>query len=472
VWIVANARLLNCISHLGTTPFTTITMALVRLMVSSVRAYQLGNGMSSGSSRRSHGTSGTPRTPRNAGGNRRTATASLQQQQCPFRTLGLDKVTATPPDVKAAFRHLALQVHPDKNTAPSSAHEFGAVRAAYEKALATFDSPAHRSRAHSAGASYRGHESSPTRTAAPAANCPGTPRAGGRRSAQGPSLDEKMREWDRMWHEKSQEMQKEASRAYREQRDRQPRSAKPSNPDMSPRAEPYSPPRGGGTGECRSPNGHRTPNRTQSRRVPITPGQSVFADVYDSFKRDLSFKRTHLVPRQVHSEAKRSACLHHALLARSRALSISEHTARERILRVEEKVMRAVLLHERESFGRTQLRAWHRSSLGRLATSLQAAILSAKAEEDTCLWGIPSAWASPLSPARHQAGGCAAEHQRGTHSSRCSSSSAELSHEESNTATPVQSPYHSSAAGAPRHCKRVPFAPPTTKLPEHRIPRR
>lgn len=48
----------------------------------------------------------------------------------PHAVLGVDQ-GATPDEIKAAFRALAVQLHPDHNSAPDAAERFGAVKAAY-----------------------------------------------------------------------------------------------------------------------------------------------------------------------------------------------------------------------------------------------------------------------------------------------------------------------------------------------------
>lgn len=48
-----------------------------------------------------------------------------------YETLGL-ALGSSAADIKAAYRRLALELHPDRNPAPEAAERFSAVAAAYE----------------------------------------------------------------------------------------------------------------------------------------------------------------------------------------------------------------------------------------------------------------------------------------------------------------------------------------------------
>ena len=67
-----------------------------------------------------------------------------------YRRLGVSR-TASLPQIKAAYRALALQLHPDRNPDPAAAAEFQAVTAAYTMLLNSWDED--HSQNHSPGVS-------------------------------------------------------------------------------------------------------------------------------------------------------------------------------------------------------------------------------------------------------------------------------------------------------------------------------
>ena len=57
--------------------------------------------------------------------------AAVMSTQDPYDVLGLP-ATASPQDIKQAFRRLAARWHPDRNPDPQAAARFRAAQAAYE----------------------------------------------------------------------------------------------------------------------------------------------------------------------------------------------------------------------------------------------------------------------------------------------------------------------------------------------------
>ncbi|MCH9815991.1 MAG: J domain-containing protein [Actinomycetia bacterium] len=74
----------------------------------------------------------------------------MPQSDSAYRRLGVSR-TATLPQIKAAYRALALQLHPDRNPDPAAAAEFQAVTAAYTMLLNSWDED--HSHNHSPGVS-------------------------------------------------------------------------------------------------------------------------------------------------------------------------------------------------------------------------------------------------------------------------------------------------------------------------------
>jgi DnaJ-class molecular chaperone len=64
--------------------------------------------------------------------------STILNQTCPYKILGISKISSEK-EIKKAFRILALQWHPDKNSDPIATNVFMKINSAYQTVLISFE---------------------------------------------------------------------------------------------------------------------------------------------------------------------------------------------------------------------------------------------------------------------------------------------------------------------------------------------